>query len=169
MQTPKATPPAAIPRVRVSVATQTLEVLARNPDHTETLLRRFPVSTSRYGLGTELGSLRTPLGRFQIGEKFGHGQPLGTVFRAREPAADVDPRAALTSAEEDLILSRILWLEGVEEQNANTRGRYIYIHGTNHEALIGQPASHGCVRMRNADVVELFELVPTGAEVRIER
>ncbi len=158
-------PPPAPPRLRVSVARQTLELLDPRSGAT---LRRYPVSTSRFGLGTEPGSLRTPLGRFRVGEKFGAGAPLGTVFRAREPAWDVDPAAALASAEADLVLTRVLWLEGMDPHNANTRGRYIYLHGTNHEALLGRPASHGCVRMANADVAELFELVPTGAELTIE-
>ena len=158
-------PTPAPPRLRVSVAAQTLELL---DPATGAVVRRYPVSTSRYGLGTEPGSLRTPLGRFRIGEKFGAGQPLGTVFRAREPVPAVDPAVALTSAEADLVLTRILWLEGAEPGNANTRGRYIYLHGTNHEAALGRPASHGCVRMANADVAELFELVPTGTELTIE-
>ena len=151
--------------LRVSVAAQTLELI---DPATGAAVRRYPVSTSRYGLGTEPGSLRTPLGRFRIGEKFGSGQPLGTVFRAREPVPEVDPAVALTSTEADLVLTRILWLEGAEPANANTRERYIYLHGTNHEAVLGQPASHGCVRMANADVAELFELVPTGTELTIE-
>lgn len=158
-------PPPAPPRLRVSLAAQTLELL--DPASGETL-RRYPVSTSRFGPGTEPGSYRTPLGRFRICEKFGAGEPLGRVFRAREPALDADPAVALTSAEADLILTRILWLEGLEVHNANTRGRYIYLHGTNHEADLGRPASHGCVRMGNADIAELFELVPTGAELTIE-
>ena len=158
-------PPPASVRLHVSVAAQSLEVRDAADG---CVLRRYPVSTSRFGLGTEPGSLRTPLGRFRVGEKFGAGAPLGTVFRAREVAPEVDPAAALVSAETDLILTRILWLEGLEPHNANTRGRYIYLHGTNHEALLGRPASHGCVRMGNADVAELFELVPTGAEVVIE-
>jgi lipoprotein-anchoring transpeptidase ErfK/SrfK len=70
-------------------------------------------------------------------------------------------------AEDDLIMSRVLWLDGLEPENANTFDRYIYIHGTNHEESIGQPASHGCVRMRNADVAELFDLVEVGTEVVI--
>ena len=155
--------PASV-RLRVSVAAQTLEILDADSGR---VLRRFPVSTSRYGLGTELGSLRTPLGRFRIGEKIGEGQPPGAVFNAREPDPDATPDEALASDAADLILSRILWLEGVEPHNANTRERYIYIHGTNHEAHLGRPASHGCVRMGNADVIELFALVPVGAEVLI--
>lgn len=168
-------------RLRVSVAAQTLEVLAPSTTDVEdgsrvetVVLRRYPVSTSRYGLGTEPGSLRTPLGRFRVGEKIGADQPLGTIFRSREPllspdAADsANPGDTGAAADLDLVLTRILWLEGLEAHNANTRERYIYIHGTNHEGLLGQPASHGCVRMANADVTELFELIPTGAEVSIE-
>lgn len=127
-------------------------------------LRRFPVSTSRFGLGTEKGSHKTPLGSFRISEKIGHAAPSGTVFVARValvPGAPLPPT-------EDLVLSRILWLDGVEAENANTRSRYIYIHGTRHEDKIGQPNSHGCIRMRNADVIELFDLVDVGTPVTIE-
>lgn len=146
--------------LRVSVADQSLEVF----DGDGALLRRYPVSTSRFGLGTEPGSFKTPLGRMRVSEKFGAGEDLGAVFRGRAPTGENglgDPSA-------DLVLTRILWLEGLDPENANTKERYIYIHGTNHEEIIGQPASHGCVRMRNADVIDLFDLVPAGAEVRIE-
>ena len=81
--------------------------------------------------------------------------PSGTIFRSRVPLGPEDPLPST----EDLVMSRILWLDGVDEHNANTRDRFIYIHGTKHEDKIGMPASHGCIRMRNADVVELFELV----------
>jgi lipoprotein-anchoring transpeptidase ErfK/SrfK len=124
----------------------------------------YPVSTSRFGLGSEEGSRKTPLGRFKIGEKIGHDFPIGTVFYGRIPLGPDDPLPAT----EVLIMSRILWLDGLEEHNSNTRQRYIYIHGTNHEDKIGQPASHGCIRMRNNDLVALFEQVPLGAEVVIE-
>lgn len=128
------------------------------------MVRSYPISTSRFGLGSEEGSLRTPLGRFQIGEKIGHGAALGTVFKGRQPvSAEIEHDPA-----DDLIQSRILWLEGLEEHNANTRDRFIYIHGTNHETKIGEPASHGCIRMRNADLVELFDLVPVKTPVLIE-
>lgn len=126
-------------------------------------LRTFPVSTSRFGLGTEEGSLRTPLGRFVIAEKIGGAQPSGTIFRARVPLKPGEPPPET----EDWITSRILWLHGVDPENANTRDRYIYIHGTKHEDTVGTPDSHGCVRMRNADVIELFRLVEEGARVTI--
>jgi hypothetical protein len=114
-------------------------------------------------LGQASGSFQTPLGRFRIYQKIGGGQPLNTVFRGRVPVAirsDWDK-------ESDLITSRILWLDGVEPHNENTRERFIYIHGTNEEHLIGQPASHGCVRMRNEDITRLFDLVEAGTEVEI--
>ena len=146
--------------LRVSLPEQSLEVWTAGGE----LRARFPVSTSRFGPGMEPGSFRTPLGRFRVGEKIVAGAGPGTIFKGREPVGG----NGLGSSEEDLVLTRILWLEGTEPSNANTRERYIYIHGTNHEDAIGQPASHGCVRMKNADIVELFEMVPCGAEVRIE-
>ncbi len=127
-------------------------------------LRTYPVSTSRFGLGSELGSMKTPLGQFRIGEKFGAGAPPGTVFKSREPAGFYDEHPS----GDDLVLSRILWLDGLEAHNANTRERFIYIHGTNHEHEIGVPASHGCVRMKNADLIELFDLIEPGTPVLIE-
>jgi lipoprotein-anchoring transpeptidase ErfK/SrfK len=108
--------------------------------------------------------MKTPLGRFRIGEKIGGDLPTGTIFRSRVPLGPKDPPPPT----DDHILSRILWLDGIEEHNANTRDRFIYIHGTNHEDKIGQPASHGCIRMKSADLIALFEQVPLGAEVVIE-
>ncbi len=130
----------------------------------ERSVRTYPVSTSRFGLGSEEGSLKTPLGQFCVAEKFGTGAPVGTVFKNREPVG----LQVEHPPEDDLVLSRILWLDGVEAHNANTRDRFIYIHGTNHEQEIGKPASHGCVRMKNADLVELFDLIEPGTPVLIE-
>ena len=127
------------------------------------LLFAAPVSTSRFGLGFENGSRKTPTGMFRIHQKVGGEMPIGTVFKGRKPVATpLD-----WSVESDLITSRILWLDGLDEENALTRERYIYIHGTNQEQLIGQAASSGCIRMRNADVVRLFDLVEIGALVEI--
>ena len=130
----------------------------------EQLIRTFPVSTSRFGIGTEEGSLKTPTGKFRVAGKIGGDMPQNTIFVGRVPLeiGEAPPQT------EDLVMSRILWLDGLEERNANTRDRFIYIHGTRHEDEIGRPASHGCVRMRNADVVELFELVEEGTPVVIE-
>jgi len=109
--------------------------------------------------------MKTPTGLFRVAEKIGGDAPNGTVFRSRVALKSVDP----VPPTEDLVMSRILWLDGLDEWNANTRDRYIYIHGTKHEDKIGTPASCGCVRMRNADVIELFELVDEGAPVVIEQ
>lgn len=127
------------------------------------IVRVFPISTSKFGLGFEEGSFKTPVGRFVISEKFGDGVPLGSVFRARVPTGAI----AREGGDEDLVLTRILWLSGLDEANANTHDRYIYIHGTNQEESIGIPASHGCVRMKNRDIVELFDLVGVGTIVVI--
>jgi lipoprotein-anchoring transpeptidase ErfK/SrfK len=127
-------------------------------------IRTYPVSTSGFGIGTEEGSFKTPTGRFCVAEKIGSNMPSGTIFVGRVPLQP-DQASPLT---EDLVTSRILWLDGLDEQNANTRDRFVYIHGTRHEDKIGTAASHGCVRMRNADVIELFEMVDEGTPVVIE-
>jgi lipoprotein-anchoring transpeptidase ErfK/SrfK len=130
----------------------------------ETPVRTYPVSTSRFGIGMEEGSLKTPIGRFRVAEKIGRDMPVSTIFSSRIPLRPGDPLPPT----EDLVMSRILWLDGLDEHNANTRDRFIYIHGTKHEAKIGTPASCGCIRMRNADVVELFDLVDHDTPVIIE-
>src|SRR6266403_2138574 len=145
--------------IHISVRDQQLTV-----KEDETPIRTYPVSTSRFGIGTEQGSLKTPTGRFRVAEKIGGDTQPGTIFQSRVPLKPDDPRPPT----EDLVTSRILWLDGLDEHNANTRERFIYIHGTKHEGKIGNPASHGCVRMRNADVIELFDLVDVGAPVVIE-
>ena len=108
--------------------------------------------------------MKTPTGRFRIGEKIGGEMPSDTVFHTRVALKPGDPLPPT----EDLVMSRILWLDGLDEDNANTRDRFIYIHGTKHEDKIGTPDSHGCVRMRNGDVAELFKLVDEGTHVIIE-
>jgi lipoprotein-anchoring transpeptidase ErfK/SrfK len=145
--------------IHVSIRDQQLTV---KEDERE--VRTYPVSTSRFGIGTEEGSFKTPTGRFRVAEKVGSNTPHGTVFVGRVPLQ----RDEALPQTEDLITSRILWLDGLDEQNANTRDRFVYIHGTKHEDKIGTAASHGCVRMRNADVIELFEMVDEGTPVVIE-
>lgn len=108
--------------------------------------------------------MKTPTGRFRIAEKIGKGMPLRTVFKNRR-------RVKVTKKlmqNDDLVMTRILWLDGLDPENANTRDRFIYIHGTNHEENIGEPVSHGCIRMRNADLVELFEQVGLDTPVLIK-
>jgi len=120
-----------------------------------------PVSTSRAGPGFEPGSFKTPTGVFRVYERIGENAPSGTTFVGRVPIEE--PPAS----GDDLITSRILWLDGLERENANTKDRFIYIHGTNQEDLIGQPVSHGCVRMRNEDIIKLFEMVTVGTPIEI--
>jgi L,D-transpeptidase YbiS len=127
-------------------------------------LKTYPISTSRFGLGTEPGSLKTPTGRFRIAEKIGDGMPLQTVFKNRRPVKVTKKLLR----DEDLIMGRILWLDGLDPGNSNTRRRFIYIHGTNHEEDLGEPASHGCIRMRSTDLLELYELVEVDTPVAIK-
>lgn len=137
------------------------------------LIREYRVSTAKNGLGEQSGSYRTPRGRHRIAEKIGAGQPMYAVFKARVPTGEIWSRElALEKPGCDWILTRILWLEGLEEGKnkggtVDSHDRYIYIHGTDEEHLIGTPASHGCIRMKNQDVAELFDLVEEGTEVRI--
>jgi lipoprotein-anchoring transpeptidase ErfK/SrfK len=137
------------------------------------LIREYAVSTAKNGLGEQSGSYCTPRGRHRIAEKIGDGQPLYAVFKARVPTGEVWSRElAASEPGRDWILTRILWLEGLENGKnkgvpVDTHARYIYIHGTDEEHLVGTPASHGCIRMRNEDVVDLFKLVEVGTEVRI--
>ena len=148
-------------RLRVDVASQQVDLLEG-----ETVLWSAPVSTSALGLGEEEGSNKTPRGRFRIAEKIGDGAPLGTRFVGRKPTGEVwTPDAPLT--ETDWVLTRILWLDGLEPANANTKARYVYFHGTNREDRIGTPASHGCIRLRNADLADLYDRVAVGTEVDI--
>ncbi|NJK90897.1 MAG: L,D-transpeptidase [Blastochloris sp.] len=148
-------------QVTISIPQQLLEVF-----HDGECVFSVPCSSSQFGLGTEEGSYRTPTGRFHIAEKIGQGQPLGAIFQSRQPTGQLwSPDN--DSTEEDLILTRILWLAGDEPHNANTQSRYIYLHGTNHEDRIGSPSSHGCIRLRNRDMMELFDLVEVLTPVHI--
>ena len=147
------------PRIEISVSDQRLRLLEG-----DNLMAEYAVSTGCRGLGTEEGSFKTPTGQFEICEKVGDGTEAGTIFKGRKPAGSWKPG---DSTEGDLVLSRILWLDGVDPENANTRDRYIYIHGTNQEELIGQPASGGCIRMRNTDVLDLFDRIPDQTPVSI--
>ena len=147
------------PKIHISVPKQELTLKTGRKK-----LAAYPISTSRYGLGAREGSLKTPTGRFRIAEKIGDGMPIGTVFKSRRPVKATKKMMR----EDDLVMTRILWLDGIDSGNANTYERFIYIHGTNHEGEIGQPASHGCIRMRNSDLVELFDRVGVDTPVMIK-
>jgi len=134
---------------------------------------RYPISTSAYGLGEESGSYRTPRGRHIIRAKIGQSVPLNGVFVGRRYTHEIySPGLGQAHPNRDWILSRVLWLSGCDVGvnrlgSVDTMRRYIYIHGTPDTEPMGKPASHGCVRMTNKDVIELFDLVEPGCPVEI--
>src|SRR6476660_5962596 len=146
-------------QIVVSTRDQKLALLDRG-----NLLATYPVSTSKFGLGDWRGSRFTPLGQLQIAEKIGDNAPPGTVFKDRRRTGEI---VMANSPGRDPIVTRILWLRGLEAQNANAFGRDIYIHGTPEEWKIGSPASYGCIRMRSSDIVQLYNIVGVGAAVTI--
>ncbi len=137
------------------------------------VLAQYPVSTSARGSGERDGSEQTPRGLHEVAQKIGAGQPPGAVFVSREPTGEIcTPDLVTAQPGRDWILSRILWLRGLEDGrnrggSVDTEGRYVYIHGTPDEQSLGQPASHGCIRMRNSDVIALFESVDVGTPVDV--
>ncbi len=153
----------ASPQGRVIVVDISRQLLSLYQD--DKCLHSWPVSTSARGSGNRMDSLQTPLGAHRIAEKIGADSPANTIFKGRQDCgelANITQRPEPTG--EDLITSRILWLKGIEpgknlDGDVDSQQRYIYIHGTAEEGLIGQAVSHGCIRMRNADVIELFALV----------
>ncbi|MDP4546684.1 L,D-transpeptidase [Marinobacter sp. MDS2] len=156
--------------IHISLADQSLRVLADDGS----LLASYPVSTALNGAGEQDGSGCTPRGRHYVRARIGEGQPLNAVFRGRRPTGEVyTPELAAAYPDRDWILTRILWLCGLEWQRnrgpgVDTFRRFIYIHGTPDTEPMGVPMSHGCVRMRNRDLLELFERAPVGMYVNIE-
>jgi hypothetical protein len=146
-------------RIVVSVADQSLE-LYRN----QKLVRRYPISTSRFGLGDRPGSRATPLGRMEVARLIGSGAPLGAVFKDRRRTGEV---LRPDAPGRDPIVTRIIWLRGLQGENRNAFARCIYIHGTPEERNIGHPASFGCVRMKSKDIIVLFSSIGVGASVDI--
>ena len=156
--------------VRVEVLIPSQELLLKEGDR---VVKRFPVSTARKGPGERLGSECTPRGRHRIRLKIGAGCPAGTVFVARRPTGErYTPELGRRNPGRDWILTRILWLTGADPGfnrggRCDTLRRFIYIHGTAEEVLVGRPVSHGCIRMRSCDILELFDMVSNGTEVHI--
>lgn len=150
-------PPESQISIEVSLESQSLQVTDG-----EITLFQAPVSTAANGPGFEENSHKTPTGHFLVRERIGEGAPIRTTFRGRRPGAIWQGEDC-----EDGILTRILWLHGLDPENANTYSRYIYFHGTNAESAIGTPASHGCIRLRNRDMLQLFDLAPIGTRVHI--
>jgi lipoprotein-anchoring transpeptidase ErfK/SrfK len=131
-------------------------------------LKEFVISTAKNGFGCEENSLKTPVGLHRVAEKFGEFGPIAGLYKERkftgELATIITDKIDVPT---DYVTSRILWLDGLEEKNKNSKARYIYIHGTPEEGLLGTPASHGCVRMSNTDVIELFDYLPENTLIDI--
>jgi hypothetical protein len=146
-------------RVIISVKDQKLMVMGNGAK-----LATYPVSTSKFGLGDNWGRMTTPLGFLQVAEKIGDHAPVGAVFRNRRFTGEVlKPNAP----GRDPVITRIIWLRGLESANAHAFSRCIYIHGTPEEKFIGRPASYGCIRMKSRDVADLYSQLPLGAIVEI--
>jgi lipoprotein-anchoring transpeptidase ErfK/SrfK len=153
------TPAMAEPSIVVSVPDQTLAVVDG-----AVVLEKFRISTSKFGLGDNPNSYATPLGSLEIASKIGANAPMGTVFKSRQPTGEIlKPNAP----GRDPIVTRILWLRGLEAGNSRAYSRGIYIHGTPVEAQIGRPVSFGCIRMRSNDVTRLFNTVRVGTKIEI--
>lgn len=156
-------------RLEISIKAQTLTLF---DDHGG-VIRQYSVSTASNGAGEESGSYCTPRGKHIIRAKIGGGQRENAVFVARRPTGEIyNTGLGCQFPERDWILTRILWLSGCEPGKnrlgcVDTMRRYVYIHGSPDQATMGIPGSHGCIRMRNADIVELFDLVPVYVPVDI--
>lgn len=157
-------------KIEVSLAAQTLRLF----DDAGALLEIYPVSTAKNGAGEEMGSYCTPRGAHIIRAKIGAGQPVNAVFVRRRPTGEIyTPEMGAQHPNRDWILTRILWLSGCEPgrnrlSGVDTQRRFIYIHGTPDTVLLGKPDSKGCIRMRNADLLELFEQVSPGTAVTVK-
>ena len=132
------------------------------------ILKEYVISTSKNGVGFEDNSYKTPIGMHRVVEKIGEFGPVAGIYKERkftgELATIITDKVDVAT---DYITSRILWLDGLEEKNKNSKNRYIYIHGTHEEGLLGTPCSHGCIRMSNADVIELFDYLPENTLIDI--
>lgn len=147
------------PEIVVSVADQELAFIAWGK-----VVKRFPISTSKFGTGDAVGSYRTPLGQTFVSAKIGDGLAAGAVIKNRNAIGEI---VNANAPGRDAIVSRVIWLRGMDGTTANTRDRCIYIHGTAEERLIGRRVSYGCIRMRSKDVIALYGLIHIGDHVRI--
>ena len=153
-------PPTEIPNtVIISVKDQKLMLLQNGEK-----VAVYPVSTSKYGLGDFWGHMTTPLGQLQVAQKIGDHAPTGAVFHNRRFTGEI---LVPNAPGRDPVITRIIWLRGLEQQNAHAFARCIYIHGTPEEKTIGRPASYGCIRMKSKDVTALYDQLPVGALVQI--
>ncbi len=161
--------------ITIDVSRQKLFLFENVPFENPKLITMYPVSTSKYGVGNKKNSMKTPLGTHFVAEKIGDGAKIGTIFELCENKgriAEIYPDT--TDMQEDLITTRILWLKGIvpevnEGEGVDSYNRHIYIHGTPEEGLIGTPASNGCIRMKNRDIIELFDSISEGTLVGIHQ
>jgi lipoprotein-anchoring transpeptidase ErfK/SrfK len=158
-----------MPKIRISISLQQLDLL----DDAGKLIKRYAISSAKNGVGEQNGSFRTPRGRHIVRAKIGAGAPFNTVFVERRPTGETySPELAKRHPRRDWILTRILWLSGLERGynrlgQVDTMRRAIYIHGSPDTADMGKPGSRGCIRMHNRDIVDLFDLVPVRTLVEI--
>ena len=157
------------PLIIISASEQKLYLIKNNK-----VISAHLISTAEAGLGSRKGSNKTPLGVHRVSQKFGKGAKPGTIFKARQNTQRIAKILTQPGARSkaDNVTSRILWLSGMEKGinkggNVDSHARYIYIHGTDEEGRLGKPASHGCIRMKNSAVIDLFEQVPLGTLVDI--
>jgi lipoprotein-anchoring transpeptidase ErfK/SrfK len=143
----------------ISVPDQQLAMIDRGK-----LISKYAISTSKFGLGDRKGTYRTPLGTLFVSAKFGDRLPAGAVIKSRVPTGEI---VNANAPGRDAIVSRVIWLRGMEQQNRGARDRCIYIHGTPEERRIGTPASFGCIRMRSRDVIALYDLAHIGMHVTV--
>jgi lipoprotein-anchoring transpeptidase ErfK/SrfK len=152
--------------IKVKISEQKLYLISDNK-----VIKDYSISTSKYGIGNKSGSNKTPLGLHRIVSKIGRNARIGAIFKRRRNTGKI---ARVNKGSGDLIITRILRLEGLQRgvnksKDIDSFRRYIYIHGTPEEKLIGKPASHGCIRMRNSDIMKLYNLVKRGTSVEIRK
>jgi len=153
-------------KIKVKISEQKLYLISGNK-----LVKKYPISTSKYGIGNKIGSNKTPLGLHCISSKIGRNASFGAIFKRRKDTGKI---ASINKGSEDLITTRILRLEGLQRginkgKDIDSFRRCIYIHGTPEEKLIGKPVSHGCIRIKNSDIMKLYSLVKRGTLVEIRK
>lgn len=159
------------PTIAEDAPMREVEVVISIPEQRLLVLRdgmwvsKYRVSTSKFGLGDSFGSYKTPVGKLRVCEKIGENFAPGAVIKHRHATGEILP---INAPGRDPIVTRVLWLEGREERNKNSKSRGIYIHGTVEESKIGSPVSYGCIRMRSREVTNVFDVVPIGAPVTIQ-
>lgn len=149
----------------ISIAKQKLYLLVNGA-----VTKEYPISSAKAGVGTEPNSNKTPSGLHRVKERIGAKAKIGEIIKGGTPTGKITKIFTdKTDVASDYITTRVMWLDGVEPENKNTHERYVYIHGTPEEGLVGTPHSHGCIRMKNADVLDLFNQTPSGTYVYIDK